>query len=433
MPRNPWTVLSSRDQDICERTAPCVPENRAGHHPNDATHTERIGEPHMPLVTTDSSLVLRLAVISTLTLSLAWSSGCGGRAHALAGPDAGGGGASGTDHDGSGPGLGDSSSDIDSLSMDAVTDVSSSDDAESGVGEDGPADGGFAANCGTPPEVANGSVAAPTITVGSIATYSCNANFTFSPPAAPKTRTCEATGRWSGAPPVCVDICTLGGAGTASHCCDSTACPPTTPVCGSDHACAPIVLGKPCAAPNQCASGYCVGASAGSGSVCCESPCTGSCNSGTCDGKGACQHKPARTACGTVTGSNSENGNDITLLCDGIGNCNGPVIQCQGATACNLSSSFCCNRKTNSQTSVSCSAIPCGTAADLGLGQYGENCRGTADCPIDQICCENQIYGFRWFECQRTCAQFQVCKTQADCIVGTCTPKTGLGNASYCM
>jgi hypothetical protein len=110
------------------------------------------------------------------------------------------------------------------------------------------------------------------------------------------------------------------------------------------------------------------------------------------------------------------------------------VVQCGGRTPCNLTSNFCCNRSGGGQPQPSCSATPCGTAADLGLRQYGENCRGTADCPFKQVCCETRIYGFRWFECAQACDQFQVCKNQADCLVGTCTFDSDPGfNVSYCM
>jgi hypothetical protein len=89
-----------------------------------------------------------------------------------------------------------------------------------------------------------------------------------------------------------------------------------------------IALGKPCTEPAQCASGNCVGSSNGPGAVCCATACYGICESNMCDDVGQCQHKAARTACGAVKGSNSSEGNDITLICDGKGSCNGPIVDC---------------------------------------------------------------------------------------------------------
>jgi hypothetical protein len=112
----------------------------------------------------------------------------------------------------------------------------------------------------------------------------------------------------------------------------------------------------------------------------------------------------------------------MTLICDGLGNCNGPVVDCTGVGPCNATSKFCCRRLVAGTPTLTCDSSTCGTAADLGLGQYGENCKGTADCPIGNVCCERAVYGFLWLECAPpTCDQFQVCKTQTDCITGTCT------------
>jgi CUB/sushi domain-containing protein len=56
-------------------------------------------------------------------------------------------------------------------------------------------------DCGAPSSPPNGSVAAPTTTTGSAATYSCNAGYALSGSA---TRTCQTDGTWSGAAPTCV-------------------------------------------------------------------------------------------------------------------------------------------------------------------------------------------------------------------------------------
>jgi hypothetical protein len=163
----------------------------------------------------------------------------------------------------------------------------------------------------------------------------------------------------------------------------------------------------------------------GAGKVCCASACAGDCEANTCDSQGKCQPQPARTPCGTITGSRSDLGNDITKICDGGGNCNGPVVDCTGVGPCKLTSGFCCRRLVNDVTTLGCSSAPCGTDADLGLGQYGENCKGTADCPLGQSCCVKFIYGFEWLECNASPCQFQACQFQSDCVTGTCNFNQG--------
>jgi hypothetical protein len=63
-------------------------------------------------------------------------------------------------------------------------------------------------NCGALTNPANGSVSAPSTTYGATATYSCSAGFI---PKGTLTRTCQASGAWSGAAPTCFDQanCTL--------------------------------------------------------------------------------------------------------------------------------------------------------------------------------------------------------------------------------
>jgi hypothetical protein len=56
-------------------------------------------------------------------------------------------------------------------------------------------------NCGGLTNPTNGSVSAPSTTYGSTATYSCSASFGLSGSA---TRTCQASGSWSGTAPMCL-------------------------------------------------------------------------------------------------------------------------------------------------------------------------------------------------------------------------------------
>jgi hypothetical protein len=361
--------------------------------------------------------------------------GCGGRGHAVPLEDAGlgdhaTGDSSSMDGAGGGGGTGvdatiDQSADV--TPTDGGNDEPDRGDAEAGadtVAETGP---DVAAGCGAPPAIANGTVLAPTTSLGSTARYTCLTNFGISAAVTSADRTCTVTG-WSTPLPVCADVCTFGGAGSATHCCDSSACPASAPDCGANHVCRALPLGRPCTGPSQCASGSCVALNSGTGSVCCESSCAGICDGATCNAQGACQKKPSRTPCGTVKGTFESN--DITLICDGKGSCSGPVVACDGTTSCNLTSSFCCKRLFGSTAVLSCASSPCGTAADLGLGQYGENCRGTSDCPTGSVCCQHSIYGYLWLECTASCGQFQLCSSQADCQGGqVCVAGADLGLA----
>ncbi|MBI5498035.1 MAG: choice-of-anchor D domain-containing protein [Deltaproteobacteria bacterium] len=59
------------------------------------------------------------------------------------------------------------------------------------------------AACNSLTSPSNGTVSAPTTTYGSIATYSCNTGYTMN---GSSTRTCEAGGSWSGSAPSCVPV-----------------------------------------------------------------------------------------------------------------------------------------------------------------------------------------------------------------------------------
>jgi len=55
-------------------------------------------------------------------------------------------------------------------------------------------------NCGTLPNPANGQVNTTGTTLGQTATYSCNTGYNL---IGGSTRTCQATGVWSGSAPTC--------------------------------------------------------------------------------------------------------------------------------------------------------------------------------------------------------------------------------------
>ena len=55
-------------------------------------------------------------------------------------------------------------------------------------------------NCGTLPNPANGQVNTTGTTFGQTATYSCNTGYNL---VGDSTRTCQATGVWSGSAPTC--------------------------------------------------------------------------------------------------------------------------------------------------------------------------------------------------------------------------------------
>jgi formylglycine-generating enzyme len=80
-----------------------------------------------------------------------------------------------------------------------------------------------AVDCGTPPTVTNGTHTFTTTTTGSMASYNCNSGYTLSGSA---TLTCSATGSW-GTAPTCTDTNECATAGsvctTANNVCTNTA------------------------------------------------------------------------------------------------------------------------------------------------------------------------------------------------------------------
>jgi hypothetical protein len=182
---------------------------------------------------------------------------------------------------------------------------------------------------------------------------------------------------------------------------DGTAC--TAIVTGATTVTATFKLknGSPCAQTSDCATGFCVA------NVCCTTACDGPCNS-SCS-TGSCVRQPARTACGTRPGpSGAGSGSDVALICDGLGNCVAPVIECPppdlgGGTTCDLGAMACCNLSFNVPNSrqLTCTnATSCGTP-DEGDNNHGFSCSRGADCPLSQICCYQGLSsGGFWAICE---------------------------------
>jgi hypothetical protein len=247
-------------------------------------------------------------------------------------------------------------------------------------------------DCHAPSAPANGTVSAPTTTFGATATYSCNTSFTISGTVA--TRTCQSNGDWTSPVPTCVDVCTLGGGGTTTHCCTDAACTGTLPTCNtSTHTCVARAAGGACSGNNQCAGGLCLGG------VCCVSSCANS-NCYVCrSGSGACTPAPARTACGVRAGVGGlGQGSDISLSCDGAGACLAPTINCYtevGPQSCDLNSNWCCSH-TDSGPGCDSALTYC---APPGSIQYsGYTCATATDCPLGTVCCQNG-----WALCVSSC------------------------------
>jgi hypothetical protein len=68
-------------------------------------------------------------------------------------------------------------------------------------GQGGGAEVGSPVDCHAPPALVNGLVSAPLTTFGAVATYGCNLGYSLTGLA---TRTCQASGTWSGTPPTCL-------------------------------------------------------------------------------------------------------------------------------------------------------------------------------------------------------------------------------------
>jgi hypothetical protein len=183
-----------------------------------------------------------------------------------------------------------------------------------------------------------------------------------------------------------------------------------------------LETGAPCTAPDQCGSGFCVDY------VCCDSACTGTCQScasaNTSQKDGVCA--PSRA--GVDPRGQCEKGTEVCGQdgeCDGAGACRKqgsdvtcmpescaagmytPPRQCDGKGACGPAGA-----------AVSCGLYPCEGGrckmtctgnAECAMGNYceagtciakkgsGQSCRDVAECMsgncVDGVCCENACKG----------------------------------------
>jgi hypothetical protein len=167
--------------------------------------------------------------------------------------------------------------------------------------------------------------------------------------------------------------------------------------------------GNPCGNTSECASGRCVAG------TCCDSACDGPCDA-TCK-TGICVHQPARSGCGTVPGPN---GTTIARLCDGGGHCATPTLSCPtvlGHVPCDLASKVCCY--VGDARDESCTSNPTCSFS-------GQNCAATADCPVNQVCCQTTLPTtptLTWYQCRSACSDIQLCDPKAPdpgCLQGSC-------------
>lgn len=262
-------------------------------------------------------------------------------------------------------------------------------------------------DCGALGAPANGSVTTSgATTVGNAAAYGCANGFTLTGNA---TRTCGASGAWSGSAPTCapVDCGSLASPtngtvttpnGTASAATATYACSNGfVPSAGTSRTCqangqwsgaAPTCVDDPCA-PNPCGNGgTCVGASGGASYTCacaggwsgatCQYPLF-SCIPDPCNGHGTCS---GTGTCACTTGYSGS-------TCNAVADCgalsapaNGSVTTASGTTA-GKTATYACNTGyalngggsrtcgTNGQWSGSapgCTPLDCGALAGPAHG-----------------------------------------------------------------
>ncbi|HEY0713073.1 MAG TPA: hypothetical protein VGF45_10390 [Polyangia bacterium] len=161
--------------------------------------------------------------------------------------------------------------------------------------------------------------------------------------------------------------------------------------------------GGACTRAADCRSNICTN------NVCCTGACNGPCDV-RCGADGNCEHKPARTWCGSATGPAGPH-TAIEKSCTADGACVAPTIQCPVATGvtttCNLNTRACCIRPAGSATyQASCGIEPpnCNELPNAGDTHLGYSCGRAADCPLTYVCCFRYIEGGgNWASCLKTC------------------------------
>jgi hypothetical protein len=251
-------------------------------------------------------------------------------------------------------------------------------------------------DCGVIKNLSNGTASYSSgTTLGSTATITCNTNFqeTGTSPV-----TCLSSGSWSGTPS-CADVCSIAGNhGTTNHCCDSSVClAQAAPTCNlATRVCGATPTGNGCSVGANCATGFC------DGTTCCPNACNGQCQTGLCPG-GTCANvlASARKQCGTTVMDTSTNHyTTVYELCDGNGGCSFPGIHCGGSsTLCPVDAAHaCCNNDDNYTTDPPLCTSP-RSSCYLMANNSSENCTDSADCPSTMVCCNDYSLGWWTNEC----------------------------------
>lgn len=185
-------------------------------------------------------------------------------------------------------------------------------------------------DCGAPPAPANGSVDAPVTTLGSAATYRCDASYDL---VGDMTRTCQADGSWSGTVPMCL----LGDCG-----------PLVSPENGTVMASSTMVGGT---ATYACNTGYEL---VGSASRTCQADRTWSGSPPTCALVDCGTLSPP--ANGTVSAPTTTYGATASYACDF-----GYVLSGSSTRSCQSSGTW-------SGSAPACSPVDCGPLSSPGNG-----------------------------------------------------------------
>jgi hypothetical protein len=223
---------------------------------------------------------------------------------------------------------------------------------------------------------------------------------------------CPANFKCNASTRMCVDICTLGGAGTTSHCCNSSICPNSL-ACVSGVCKTTCAADSDCQPGNACSTGRCLP----SGSFCdATHPCAAgfNCTGGRCAPCGASGQ--ACCTAGSACQPNLTCGSGNTCQCGGIGQaccssgtpctddgnrCNGPEV-CQGTCqhgtpvvcsasnichnvgVCNPATGICTDPPKTNGTACGASSDPCRAASTC---QGGTCTQGMLiPCPSGQMC-----------------------------------------------
>jgi hypothetical protein len=165
--------------------------------------------------------------------------------------------------------------------------------------------------------------------------------------------------------------------------------------------CRNLSNGASCSTADECESGFCAAITpAGSGNVCCDSACSGSCIDG-CAG-GTCKFKPFRTSCGEIDSSPYS---PRYFICDGDGNCDPPSFNCNGfGSVCAASQDVLCCADPTQHYMLGC--VTPTTCASQTVGDFEMSCAASIDCPASTFCCSEQNSDILVSGCAANCQTF---------------------------